>query len=170
VEDPLARPVAAGVLLDGATAYVESAAACGLHLLARRRARPERTTTYGVGQLVRTALDRRASRRRRPGRQRHQRRRRRAAGRLGVQRVDAAGGGWPRAVPRCATVAALRGARPAPGRRRAGRRDRRRQPAARACSARSAVFGPAEGRLREDVALLDGALSRWADVLEQHLA
>ena len=57
VEDPLARPVAAGVLLDGATAYVESAAACGLHVLAPDERDPKLTTTYGVGQLVRTALD-----------------------------------------------------------------------------------------------------------------
>src|SRR5262249_6384049 len=34
IEDPLARPVDAEVLLDGDTAYVESAQACGLHLLA----------------------------------------------------------------------------------------------------------------------------------------
>src|SRR5688572_22058962 len=33
VEDPLARPVQASFLLDGTTAYVESAQACGLHLL-----------------------------------------------------------------------------------------------------------------------------------------
>jgi glycerate kinase len=31
------------------------------------------------------------------------------------------------------------------------------------------VFGPQKGASREDVALLDGALTRWADVLEAHL-
>ena len=33
VQDPLGRAVRAEVLLDGSTAYVESAQACGLHLL-----------------------------------------------------------------------------------------------------------------------------------------
>ena len=33
----------------------------------------------------------------------------------------------------------------------------------------SAVFGPQKGASREDVALLDGALTRWVDVLEPHL-
>ena len=33
----------------------------------------------------------------------------------------------------------------------------------------SSVFGPQKGASREDVALLDGALTRWADVLEAHL-
>jgi glycerate kinase len=57
VEDPLARPVAAAFLLDGQTAYLESAQACGLHLLAPEERDPRITTTYGVGQLVRAALD-----------------------------------------------------------------------------------------------------------------
>jgi glycerate 2-kinase len=57
VEDPLARPVEAAFLLDGGTAWVESAAACGLHLLSVAERDPRRTTTYGVGQLVRAALD-----------------------------------------------------------------------------------------------------------------
>src|SRR4051812_24810905 len=57
VEDPLARPVQAHFLLDGTTAYVESAQACGLHLLSADERDPKATTTYGVGQLVRAALD-----------------------------------------------------------------------------------------------------------------
>lgn len=55
VEDPLGRPVAADLLVVADTAYVESAAACGLHLVAERN--PTVTSTYGVGQLVRAALD-----------------------------------------------------------------------------------------------------------------
>ncbi|MDP9435322.1 MAG: glycerate kinase, partial [Actinomycetota bacterium] len=57
VEDPLARPVRAAVLLAGGTAYVESALACGLHLLTAQERDVRRTTTYGVGQLVAAALD-----------------------------------------------------------------------------------------------------------------
>ncbi|MHB8961254.1 MAG: glycerate kinase, partial [Candidatus Limnocylindrales bacterium] len=56
-EDPLARPVDAAFLVDGSTAYVEAAAACGLHLLAESERDPEVTTTYGVGQLVSAALE-----------------------------------------------------------------------------------------------------------------
>ncbi len=62
VEDPLARPVSAQFLLDGATAYVESAQACGLHLLDPADRDPAWTTTYGVGQLVAAAMDAGASR------------------------------------------------------------------------------------------------------------
>ena len=55
VDDPLGRPVEAAMLLDMSTAWVESAAACGLHLLSSAERDPRRTTTYGVGQLVRAA-------------------------------------------------------------------------------------------------------------------
>lgn len=57
VSGPLDEPVTAGWLRVGATAYVESAAACGLHLLPRRD--PDvarRATTRGVGELVAAAL------------------------------------------------------------------------------------------------------------------
>ena len=57
VEDPLARPVLASFRLDGETAYVESAQACGLHLLDPAERDPAVTTTYGVGQLVRAAVE-----------------------------------------------------------------------------------------------------------------
>ncbi len=56
VEDPLARPTIAAFLLDGTTAYVESAQACGLHLLDPADRDPGITTTYGVGQLVIAAV------------------------------------------------------------------------------------------------------------------
>ncbi|GAB3048940.1 glycerate kinase [Intrasporangium mesophilum] len=59
--DPLGHEVPATILLvDGAaerTAYVESAQAAGLHLLAPDERDPTRTTTYGVGTLVLAALD-----------------------------------------------------------------------------------------------------------------
>ena len=57
VDDALGRQVGARVLVDGDTAWVESAQACGLHLLAADERDPERTTTEGVGQLLRVALD-----------------------------------------------------------------------------------------------------------------
>jgi glycerate kinase len=57
VRDPLARPVPGAVLLVDATAYVESAQACGLHLLAADERDPMATSTYGVGQLIAAALD-----------------------------------------------------------------------------------------------------------------
>ena len=57
VTGPLGDRVTAQYLLDGDTAYVESAQACGLQLVPADRRDPKRTTTYGVGQLVRDALD-----------------------------------------------------------------------------------------------------------------
>jgi glycerate kinase len=61
VAGPLGEPVPAGVLLvpgaDGVatTAYVESAQACGLHLVPVDRRDPGVTTTAGVGQLLAAA-------------------------------------------------------------------------------------------------------------------
>lgn len=58
VTDPLGRPISAayGVLGDG-SAVIEMAAASGLPLLSRKERNPLLTTTYGTGELVRTALD-----------------------------------------------------------------------------------------------------------------
>lgn len=60
VSDPLGREVPAAVLVTGQegdrTAYVESAQAAGLHLLAADERNPALTSTWGVGQLLRTAL------------------------------------------------------------------------------------------------------------------
>jgi glycerate kinase len=55
--DPLGSPVAGWVLVDGTTAYVESAQACGLHLVPGPRRDPTVTTTYGVGVLVAAAVE-----------------------------------------------------------------------------------------------------------------
>ena len=52
VRGPLGDEVPATVLLAGETAYVETAQACGLHLVDEERRRPEDASTYGVGQLV----------------------------------------------------------------------------------------------------------------------
>ena len=57
--DPLGRPINAawGVLSDGETAVIETAAASGLALLADSERDPTVTTTRGTGDLIRAALD-----------------------------------------------------------------------------------------------------------------
>jgi len=59
VTGPLGEPVDAffGVLGDGKTAVIEMAAAAGLHLVPPEKRNPMVTTTYGVGELMRAALD-----------------------------------------------------------------------------------------------------------------
>jgi glycerate kinase len=54
VPGPLGVPVLARWRLDGTTAYVESAQACGLHLVTRND--PEAATTRGVGLMLIDAL------------------------------------------------------------------------------------------------------------------
>jgi glycerate 2-kinase len=60
VADPLGRPVPASILMVDTggrrTAYIESAQACGLHLLAEGERNPMVTSTYGVGQLIEAAV------------------------------------------------------------------------------------------------------------------
>ena len=55
--DPLGRPVLASVLLHDDTAYLESAQACGLHLLTPSERNPLVATTYGLGAVVTAALE-----------------------------------------------------------------------------------------------------------------
>lgn len=59
VMGPLDEPVEAffGVLGDGQTAAIEMAACAGLPLVPPARRDPRITTTYGVGELIRAALD-----------------------------------------------------------------------------------------------------------------
>ena len=52
VAGPRGLPTTARWLLVGSTAVVESAEACGLHLLEQDQRDPRRTTTWGVGQLL----------------------------------------------------------------------------------------------------------------------
>jgi glycerate 2-kinase len=60
VSDPLGRPAPAAVLVVDSggrrTAYVESAQACGLHLLQPFERDPSRTTSAGVAALLQAAL------------------------------------------------------------------------------------------------------------------
>ena len=60
VTDPLGRPVEAewGTLGDGRTAVIEMARSSGLALLRPAERNPLLTTTRGVGELMRAALDR----------------------------------------------------------------------------------------------------------------
>jgi glycerate kinase len=52
VRGPLGDPVPATVLVAGDTAYVESAQACGVHLLPPEQRDPERASTWGVGEMI----------------------------------------------------------------------------------------------------------------------
>jgi glycerate kinase len=55
--DPLGRPVTASVLVHDGTAYLESAQACGLHLLVASERDPMSATTFGLLALVTAALE-----------------------------------------------------------------------------------------------------------------
>jgi glycerate kinase len=55
--DPLGRRVTGEVFLVGDIAYVESAQACGLHLLRPGERDPGRATSYGVGLLLIAAME-----------------------------------------------------------------------------------------------------------------
>lgn len=59
VADPLGRPVESvfGLLGDGRTAVIEMARASGLVLLAEAERNPEKTSTFGTGQLILAALE-----------------------------------------------------------------------------------------------------------------
>lgn len=60
VAGPLGSPVPAVILMvdagNGRTAYIESAQACGLHLLSEAERNPLVTSTYGVGELIEAAV------------------------------------------------------------------------------------------------------------------
>ncbi len=60
VRDPLGREINAVYGWDGSgkIAFIETAAASGLTLLKREELDPEKSTSYGTGQLMRNALDR----------------------------------------------------------------------------------------------------------------
>ena len=58
VNDPLMRPISAKyLLLPDATAVIEIAQACGLHLLTVEERNPSIASSYGVGELIKDALD-----------------------------------------------------------------------------------------------------------------
>ncbi len=55
VHDPLGRKIEAGYSRIGQTAIIEMAEASGLALLRKRERDPERTSTFGTGELIRAA-------------------------------------------------------------------------------------------------------------------
>ncbi|PRY30187.1 glycerate kinase [Pseudosporangium ferrugineum] len=55
--DPLGRPAQGEILLAGTTAYVESAQACGLHLLTKEERNPNTASSYGLGLLLAAAVE-----------------------------------------------------------------------------------------------------------------
>lgn len=167
--DPLGRPVAGSVLLDGDTAYVESAQACGLHLLSKSERDPLGATSYGLGVLLAHAVEAGA---------------RRIVIGLGGSATNDGGAGMYAALSAApldetgyalpyggaalTAVAGLEG-------------DPRLRGAALVAATdvdnpltglhgASNVYGPQKGASREDVLLLDGALTRWASVLEKELS
>nr|WP_245394739.1 glycerate kinase [Sulfurospirillum diekertiae] len=60
VHDPLMNPISAqyGILEDGITAVIEMAQAGGLPLVPKEKRNPLVTTTYGVGEMVKDAIER----------------------------------------------------------------------------------------------------------------
>ena len=59
---PYGETVPGTVLIHAGTAYVESAQACGLHLTPEPERHAEDASTYGVGELVRAAVEEGATR------------------------------------------------------------------------------------------------------------
>ncbi|GAA4214890.1 glycerate kinase family protein [Actinocatenispora rupis] len=162
--DPLGRSVDGWLLVVGDTAYVESAQACGLHLVTAEERDPNRTTSYGLGLLLAAAAEAGA--------------RTAVVGlggsatndagagmlaALGAAPVDDAGRVLPYGGAALTHVAGLSGVPVL------------RQMALVAATdvdnpltglhGASSVFGPQKGADRADVLLLDDALTRYARVL-----
>ncbi|HEX6500533.1 MAG TPA: glycerate kinase [Micromonosporaceae bacterium] len=166
--DPLGRPVDGEFLLVGGTAYLESAQACGLHLLAPEERDPKVTTSYGLGLLIFAAVDAGATE---------------IVVGLGGSATNDAGAGMLAALDAAALDAAgyalPYGGAALAGCDRLGGTPRLRgarlvaatdvdNPLTGAHGA-SAVYGPQKGATPSDVALLDAALGRFAEVLERCL-
>lgn len=167
--DPLGRPATGEILLTGdGTAYVESAQACGLHLLAPHERDPKATTSFGLGLLVAAAVERGArtvviglggSATNDAG-----------AGMLtalGVTPLDEAGQALPYGGAALAGTAALDGAPRLRGAELVAATDV--DNPLLGLHGASNVFGPQKGADRADVLLLDAALERFAAVLERDL-
>ena len=166
--DPLGRPARGELLLADGACYVESAHACGLHLLAPAERDPRTTTSYGLGMLLAVAVETGA--------------RQVVVGlggsatndggagmlaALGANPTDQAGYALPYGGAALLACAGLAGA------------PRLRDAALVAATdvdspltgphGASHVYGPQKGASRDDVLLLDAALARFAAVLEQEL-
>jgi glycerate kinase len=166
--DPLGRPAAGDVLVVEQTAYVESAQACGLHLLTEQERDPKITTSYGLGLLVAAAVETGVRRvviglggsATNDG----------GAGMLtalGATPVDAAGYALPYGGAALAGVAALGGTPRLRGVDLVAATDVD-SPLTGLLGA-SNVYGPQKGATQEDILLLDAALERFAEVLKRDL-
>lgn len=167
--DPLGRPVSGQLLVVGGTAYVESAQACGLHLVAAAEQDPKVTTSYGLGVLLAAAAETGA---------------REIVVGLGGSAVNDAGAGMFAALG-AAPLDEAGYALPYGGAAliAAGSLGGGPPPLRTAClvaatdvdnpllgpHGASAVFGPQKGATEADVALLDAALTRFTQVLEREL-
>ena len=168
VTGPLGEQVPGSVLLVEDTGYVESAQACGLHLVPADRRDPETVTSYGVGELVAAAAE------------------------AGARRIVVGLGGSAGNDGGAGLLAAL-GAQPADQLRRGGigladltgldlapARDRVAGLQLVAASdvdnpllglrGASNVFGPQKGASQDQVQRMDAALTRLADLADKKLA
>jgi glycerate kinase len=166
--DPLGRPVDGEVLVSGDTAYVESAQACGLHLLTDAERDPKRTTSYGLGLLVAAAVEAGARRvviglggsATNDG----------GAGMLtalGAPPLDEAGLALPYGGAALLVCRGLGGAPQLRGVQLVAATDV--DHPLLGIHGASAVFGPQKGADRDDVLLLDRALETFAEVLRREL-
>ncbi|GAB3811720.1 hypothetical protein GCM10027605_52250 [Micromonospora zhanjiangensis] len=172
--DPLGRPVTGEILVapdpaDGVlTAFLESAQACGLHLLSAAERDPKITTSYGLGQLMVAAVETGA--------------RRLVIGlggsavndggagllaALGVTPVDPTGAALPYGGAALTALDALVGAPRLRGVELVAATDV--DNPLTGLHGASNVYGPQKGADRADVLLLDAALERLAGVLERDL-
>jgi len=172
VHDPLGRPIDArwGLLGGGTTAVIEMAAASGLSLLAPDERDPLRASTRGTGELVLAAAASGAHR---------------IVVGLGDSATNDGGAGMARALgyrflDRAGRELAEGGAALLTLHHLEGQPDPRlvRPLIEAACDVRSPllgpggasrVFGPQKGARPDDVALLERALTRYAEVLEDFL-
>jgi glycerate kinase len=166
--DPLGRPIDADLLLVGDTGYVESAQACGLHLLAPSERDPKRTTSFGLGALLAAAVESGA---------------RRVVVGLGGSATNDAGAGVLAALG-AAPLDAAGYALPYGGAALIGCASLAGTPRIRTTGlvaatdvdnpltgehGASAVYGPQKGASEQEVLLLDAALAHFAGVLERDL-
>jgi glycerate kinase len=144
--DPLGRPVTASILLHEDTGYLESAQACGLHLLSPSERSPLTATTFGLGALVTAAVEARV---------------RTIVVGLGGSATNDGGAGFLAALGAlsggsglgsCSLIGASDVDNPLIGPNGA-----------------SAVFGPQKGASPSDVEVLDARLAAFAAQLERDL-
>lgn len=166
--DPLGRPVVGALLVAGATAYVESAQATGLHLLTAAERDPRVTSSAGLGALLADAVEGGArtivvglggSATNDAG-----------AGlltALGLLHLDAAGSVLPPGGAALAALDRIEGAAQLRGAQVVAATDVD-NPLCGPNGA-TAVFGPQKGLRPEDRDALDAALAHWAAVAERDL-